>query len=229
MDFKTLLQLPVLDINQVISLLQEIADKERSKEKPSMPKVSISTQAGHVSGYFVNYNSEKRTILLCDLYDRNAELQYIQSHAIASISLTNINNYTYLFSDGKIAFMPPANEIPTILQLKKDLKNVEVEVKAALNIEIAISFNYDDTPSDIEKYYAAKGIALLKETITSLSEDKLVKTTFTEMITTVDFKLGTENKVVLKNKGLLITLDISKNLKSVASKTELQNKIEQCL
>ena len=229
MDFKTLLQLPVLDINEVISLLQEIADKERSKEKPSMPKVSISTQSGHVSGFFVNYSSEKRTILLCDLYDRNAELQYIQAHAIASISLTNINNYTYLFSDGKIAFMPPANEIPTILQLKKDMKNLEVELKNALDLEMAISFSYDDTPSDIHKYYAVKGVELLKETIISLSEDDLVKTTLAEMITTVDFKLGTENTVELKNKGLLITLDISKNLKSVASKTELQHKIEKCL
>ena len=72
MDFKTMLQLPVLDTNEVINILQEIADLERCKERPQMPQVTISTHSDSASGFFVNYDSDKKTILLCDLYDRKA-------------------------------------------------------------------------------------------------------------------------------------------------------------
>ena len=59
MDFKTMLQLPVLDTNEVLKILQEIADIERKKEKPQMLQVTISTHSGGASGFFVNYDSEK--------------------------------------------------------------------------------------------------------------------------------------------------------------------------
>jgi len=99
MDFKTMLQLPVLDNNQVLEMLLEIAAIERDKERPQMPQVTISTNLDSTSGFFVNYDSDKKAILLCDLFDGKAQFNYISAHAISSISISNINKYAYLLSD----------------------------------------------------------------------------------------------------------------------------------
>jgi len=171
MDFKTMLQFPVLDTKTVIHILQEIADIERHEERPQMPQVTISTHSDSASGFFVNYDSEKHTILLCDMYDRKAEFQYIESHAISSISLRNIDKYAYLLTDGSIPFTPNPEDIPTLLQIKKDIKALEVELQQSLGKEIAITFDYEDTPEDLFKFYASKVIVLLQKTFANMAAD----------------------------------------------------------
>ena len=148
MDFKTMLQLPVLETNQVLNILQEIADIERKEDRPRMPKVTICTHGDSATGFFVNYDAEKRVVFLCDIYDRDAQFQYIKVHTISSISFSNINKYGYLLSDGKIPFIPDDSEIPTLLQLKKDIKNLELETKTLLDKDIAFSYKLKETPED---------------------------------------------------------------------------------
>ena len=229
MDFKTMLQLPVLDTNAVINILQEIADIERKEDRPRMPKVSITTHSDSASGFFVNYDAEKKVVLLCDIYDRDAQFQYIEVHSISSISLSNINKYGYLLSDGKIPFTPDASEIPTVLQLKKDTKALEQEVKDALGKEISIAYKYEGTPEDLDKFYASKVLSLLKETFSKIAVDHLAKEAFTEAITTVNFNLGMENNSTLENEVLSITVDTSKGLKTFLKAARLQEQIEKCL
>ncbi|MDW5290154.1 hypothetical protein [Formosa sp. PL04] len=229
MDFKTMLQLPVLDTNQVLKILQEIANIERKEDKPRMPKVTISTHSDSASGFFVNYDSEKHVILLCDIYDRDAQFQYIESHSISSISLSNINKYGYLLSDGKIPFIPDASEIPTVLQLKKDINTLELEVKEALGKEISIGYMHDGIPEDLDKFYASKVLNLLKEILAKIAVDNLAKDAFIESIAIVNFNLGEQNNSSLVNDVLSITVDISKGLKSFPSAIKLQDQIEKCL
>ena len=112
MDFKTMLQLPVLEISQVLKTLQGIADEERNKEKPQMPNVSIGTSRGNVSGYFINYDTEKSIVLLGNWYDHKPDLQYVELHAIASISLGNIENFqmvTFLLRQIQTMYQPYFN------------------------------------------------------------------------------------------------------------------------
>lgn len=229
MDFKTMLQLPVLDTNAVLKIVQEIADIERKEERPHMPKVSISTHSDTASGFFVNYDTEKKVVLLCDIYDRDAQFQYIEVNSISSISLSNINKYGYLLSDGKIPFTPNADEIPTVLQLKKDIKALELEVKAVVEKEISIAYMHEATPEDLDKYYAAKIVVLLKETLSKIAAEHLAKEAFTEAITTVNFNLGTENKASLEKEVLSITIDTSKGVKTFPKAIKLQEQIEKCL
>jgi len=229
MDFKTMLQLPVLDTNAVLKIVQEIADIEREADRPHMPKVSISTHSGSASGFFVNHDAEKKVVLLCDIYDRDAQFQYIEVNSISSISLSNINKYGYLLSDGKIPFVPSADEIPTVLQLKKDIKALELEVKAVLEKEISIAYTYEGTPEDLDKFYASKIVTLLKETFSKIGADNLAKEAFTEAITAVNFNLGVENKSALEKDVLSITVDTSKGLKTFPKAKVLQSQIEKCL
>lgn len=227
MDFKTMLQLPVLDTNEILKIVQEIADIERKTERPSMPKVAISTHSDTASGFFVNYDTEKKMVLLCDIYDRDAQFQYMDVRSISSISLSNINKYSYLLSDGKIPFTPDASEIPTVLQLKKDIKNLELEIKDALGKEIAITYVHDGTPEDIEKFYASKVIALLKETLSKIAADHLAKVAFTDAISTVNFCLGNAHKLSRDKEIITITIDTSKGLKSFPKMMQLQEQIEK--
>ncbi|WP_299778996.1 hypothetical protein [uncultured Formosa sp.] len=229
MDFKTMLQLPVLGTNEVINILQEIADIERKEDRPRMPKVTICTHGDSASGFFVNYDSEKKVVLLCDIYDRDAQFQYIEVHAISSISFSNVNKYGYLLSDGKILFTPDPSEIPTVLQLKKDINALELEVKAALDKEIAIGYKFDGTPEDLDKFYASKIIVLLKETLSNIAADNLAKAAFSESISTVEFSLGTENKSSLEKGVVSLTIDTSKGLKSFPKAKGLQAQIEKQL
>lgn len=229
MDFTTMLQLPVLDTNEVLKIAQEIADIERKEERPRMPKVSIRTHCDSASGFFVNYDSQKQVVLLCDIYDRDAQFQYIQVHSISSISLSNINKYGYLLSDGTIPFVPDASEIPTMLQLKKDIHSLELEVKGLLEKEIVIVYKNVETPEDLEKFYASKAISLLKETLSKIAADNLAKEAFTKSISTIDFNLGQENKSSLEKEVISITIDTSKGLKSFPKAAVLQGLIEKGL
>ncbi|WP_159023682.1 hypothetical protein [Formosa sp. L2A11] len=229
MDFKTMLQLPVLDTNAILKILQEIADIERKEDRPQMPQVSISTYSSSASGFFVTHDKEKNMILLCDMYDRKSQFQYIESGSISSISISNIDKYGYLLSDGKIPFTPHASEIPTVLQLKKDVKALELELKDALEKEITISYVYEGISEDLDKYYVSKVLSILKETLSNIAADNLAKEAFTEVIETVNFNLGTENKTTLENEVISITVDISKGLKSFPKVKELQAQIEEQL
>ncbi|MHA7943945.1 hypothetical protein ACJOV8_012790 [Formosa sp. 3Alg 14/1] len=229
MDFKTMLQFPVLDTNQVINILQDIADIERKEDRPRMPKVTICTHGDSASGFFVNYDAEKKVVLLCDIYDRDAQFQYIQVHSISSISFSNVNKYGYLLSDGKIPFTPDPSEIPTVLQLKKDIKALELEVQTALNKEISIAFKYDSTPEDLDKYYASKVLSLLKETLSKIASDHLAKEAFTAAISTVEFTLGNENTSTLNENSVVLTIDTTKGLKSYPKAITLQSLIEKGL
>ncbi|WP_434036241.1 hypothetical protein [Formosa sp. 4Alg 33] len=229
MDFKTMLQFPVLDTNQVINILQDIADIERKEDRPRMPKVTICTHGDSASGFFVNYDAEKKVVLLCDIYDRDAQFQYIQVHSISSISFSNVNKYGYLLSDGKIPFTPDPSEIPTVLQLKKDIKALELEVQTALDKEISIAFRYDGTPEDLDKYYASKVLSLLKETLSKIASDHLAKEAFTAAISTVEFTLGNKNTSTLNKNGVVLTIDTTKGLKSYPKATTLQSLIEKGL
>lgn len=229
MDFKTMLQLPVLDTKTVINVLQEIADIERNEERPQMPQVSITTSSSSANGFFVNYDSDKHTILLCDMYDRKSQFQYIEVHSVASITVSNINKYSYLLSDGNIPFVPEDDEIPTVLQLKKDIKALEEEVKASLEKEVSIAFNYNGTPEAIDKFYASKVIKLLQKTLSNIAADNLAKNAFTDTITTVNFCLGLENKTVQEKEVITITVDTSKGLKSFPKEKQLQEQIEKGL
>ncbi|SIQ30146.1 hypothetical protein [Maribacter ulvicola] len=229
MDFKTMLQLPVLEISQVLKTLQGIANEERNKEKPQMPNVSISTSTGHVSGYFINYDTEKNIVLLGNWYDHKADLQYVELHSIASISLGNINNYLYQFSDGAIPFVPNEDEVPTLLQLKKEIRDLEQSAEKMLGKAVAINYAYEEKPEDLEKYYATKIISILKGTLMSIAADPLAKEAFINAINELSFRQCEENKVSLENGNLSISLDLSKGLKTVASINKLQDLIEKCL
>ncbi|WP_458627063.1 hypothetical protein [Winogradskyella sp. PC D3.3] len=229
MDFKTMLQLPVLDTNEVLKILQDIANIEREAERPRMPKVAISTHSGSASGFFVNYDSEKKTILLCDIYDRDAQFQYIESHSVSSISLSNINKYAYLLSDGKIPFTPEPSDIPTLLQLKKDIKSLEVELQTAFEKEITVSYIYEGTPEDLDKFYASKVLSLLKETLVNIAADHLAKEAFIGSIATVQFNLGTATTVTLENDVVSIGINTSKGLQSFPTAKTLQDQIEKGL
>lgn len=229
MDFKTMLQLPVLETNQVLNILQEIADIERKEDRPRMPKVTICTHGDSATGFFVNYDAEKRVVFLCDIYDRDAQFQYIQVHTISSISFSNINKYGYLLSDGKIPFIPDDSEIPTLLQLKKDIKNLELETKTLLDKDIAFSYKLKETPEGLDKYYASKIIVLLKDTLTKIANEPLAKTAFSEAISAINFELGTENIAHLNQGVITVTIDTSKGLKSFPKAKALQNKIEKDL
>ena len=229
MDFKTMLQLPVLDTNEVLAIVQEIADIERKEERPRMPKVAISTHSDTASGFFVNYNAEKKVVLLCDIYDRDAQFQYIEVRSISSISLSNINKHAYLLSDGNISFTPDADDIPTVLQLKKDIKNLELEIKEALEKEISIVYMYNGTPEDLDKFYASKVVPLLKETLSKIATDHLAKAAFTEAISTINFCLGSENNLIRDKEVITVTIDSSKGLKSFIKAKQLQDQIEKFL
>ncbi|MGS2763018.1 hypothetical protein [Sinomicrobium sp. M5D2P9] len=229
MDFKTMIQLPVLETSQVLEVLQEIANKERNQERPNMPKVSISNSSGQVSGYFINYDADKGVILVGNWYDNQADLQYINFHGISSISVANIKNYAYLLSDGKIPFIPDPNEVPTMLQLKKEIKNLSLALKDTLGKELTITYRHTDTSTDTEKFYAGRVINLLKETLNTVSEDNLAKKAFTETVNTLHFSFSEENTVTLENDELHVSLSLAKGWKSVASKTELQDQIEKTL
>ena len=229
MDFKTMLQLPVLEISQVLKTLQGIADEERNKEKPQMPNVSIGTSRGNVSGYFINFDTEKSIVLLGNWYDHKPDLQYVELHAIASITLGNIENYLYQFSDGNIPFTPNADDVPTVLQLKKEIRDVEQSVEKMLGKAIVINYDYAEKPEDLEKYYAKKTIVLLQETLAAIAADALAKEAFVNAVEELSFHLGEENTVNLQNNMLTVCLNFSEGLKSVASKTVLQDRIEKCL
>lgn len=229
MDFKTMLQFPVLDPQSIIQILKEIADIERKEERPQMPQVTISTHSDSASGFFVNYDSEKHTILLCDMYDRKSEFQYIDSRSISSITLRNVDKYAYLLSDGKVPLTPNPDEIPTVLQLKKDIKALEEDLEGRLEKALSIAFKYEDTPEDIEKYYASKVLKLLQSTFCNIASDPLAKTAFTEAVSTVNFSLGSENKTVKDNKVISITVNTSKGLKSIVKDKQLQEQIEKFL
>jgi len=229
MDFKTMLQFPVLDTKTVIHILQEIADIERHEERPQMPQVTISTHSDSASGFFVNYDSEKHTILLCDMYDRKAEFQYIESHAISSISLRNIDKYAYLLTDGSIPFTPNPEDIPTLLQIKKDIKALEVELQQSLGKEIAITFEYEDTPEDLFKFYASKVIVLLQKTFANMAADALAKSAIIEAVSSVKFSLSNDNISTLENGELNITINTKKGLKSFPKASKLQEQIEKFL
>ncbi|CDF79629.1 conserved hypothetical protein [Formosa agariphila KMM 3901] len=229
MDYKTMLQLPVLDTNEVINILQEIADIERKEDRPRMPKVTICTHGDSATGFFVNYDAEKKVVFLCDIYDRDAQFQYIAVHTISSISLSNINKYGYLLSKGKIPFTPDSSEIPTGLQLKKDIKALELEFKDALGKDISIMYKHDGTPEDLDKYYASKVISLLKETLSKIASDHLAKEAFTAAISTVEFALGNKNTSTLNKNVVALTIDITKGLKSFPKAITLQSLIEKGL
>ena len=229
MDFKTMLELPALDTDQVVKILQEIADKERKQEKPQMPQVSISTHSGSASGFFVNHCTEKKVILLADMYDHKAHFQYIASHSISTISVSNIDKYAYLFSDGRIPFSPDKSEIPSLLQLKKHIKTLELALNDSLGKEVSIAYSYKETPTDLEKFYASKVLGLLKETLSNIAKDKMANEAFSESISSLNFKLGSENNVLLQENMLSITIDISKALKSFPDTAQLQNQIEKNL
>ncbi|WP_430427507.1 hypothetical protein [Maribacter litoralis] len=229
MDFKTMLQLPVLEISQVLKTLQGIADEERNKERPQMPNVSIGTSRGNVSGYFINYDTEKSIVLLGNWYDHKADLQYVELHSIASISLGNINNYLYQFSDGTIPFAPNEDEVPTLLQLKKEIRDLEQSAEKMFGKEIAINYVYEEKPEDVEKFYANKIISILEGTLKLIATEPLAKEAFVNAVNELAFTQGEENKVSLKNGNLSISLDLSKGLKSVASTNKLQDLIEKCL
>ncbi|QDO94484.1 hypothetical protein FNB79_11080 [Formosa sediminum] len=229
MDFKTMLQLPVLDTTEVIKIVQEIADIERKEERPHMPKVTVSTHSDTVSGFFVNYSAAKQVILLCDIYDRDAQFTYINVHSISSISLSHINKYGYLLSDGTVPFTPEADDIPTLLQLKKEIKALELQLEASLEKAVSIVFDYEETPEDLDKYYASKILVLIKETISKMAADHLAKAAFTASISTVYFTLGTANTATLEGDALRINIHTSKGVKSFPKAEKLQELIENNL
>ncbi|MBP1840537.1 hypothetical protein [Formosa algae] len=229
MDFKTMLQLPVLDTTEVLNILQEIADLERHKERPQMPQVTISTTNDSATGFFVNYDSDKRTILLCDMYDRKAQFQYIASHSVSSVSIRNIEAYGYLLSDGTILFTPSDDEIPTVLQLKKDIKALEDDAQSLLGKPLAISYNYEGTPEDLDKFYASKVLTVLQNTLSKIGADHLAKTAFTDAIASLNFTLGKDNTSVLNQDVLTLTIDTTKGLKSFPKAAQLQEQIETFL
>ena len=109
------------------------------------------------------------------------------------------------------------------------MNSVALDLKAALNKQIAVTYSYQDTPNDNQKYYAHSAITLLKDTMANIAKDNLSKAAFTESVSTIQFNLDTTNAVSLAAGTLSITLDVSKSLKSVASAHQLQELIEACL
>ncbi|WP_417886664.1 hypothetical protein [Zunongwangia sp.] len=229
MDFKTMLQLPVIETSEILKILQEVADNERKREKPNMPKISFSNTDGTISGYFINYDADKGVVLIGNWYDNEADLQYVSFHSISCIMLQNVKDYVHLLSDGKIPFTPDPKDVPTQLQLKKEIKTAVLALQEALGNELTINYDAGENPSDTEKLYAKKAIQLLQETISTLAENKLAKEAFSENIATVNFQFTEANKVELNKQVLSISFNIEKGWKSVLRKTELQNEIEKNL
>jgi hypothetical protein len=116
-----------------------------------------------------------------------------------------------------------------MLQLKKDIHSLELEVKGLLEKEIAISYKSDETPADLEKFYASKVISLLKETLSKIAADNLAKEAFTKSISTINFNLGDKNNSNLEKEVISITIDTSKGLKSFPKAAALQSLIEKGL
>gem|GEM_PF-1513917 len=229
MNFKTMLQLPVLETNEVLKILQEVADHERKQENPNMPKISFSNTEGTISGYFINYDRDKGVVLIGNWYDNEADLQYVSFHSISCIMLQNVKDYVHLLSDGKIPFTPRPEEVPTQLQLKKELKAAGVALKEPLGKTLSIVFNAGENPSDTQKYYAKKAIDLLQETLVILAENNLAKEAFSETVEAIEFEFAKANTIELSDSMLRITFNLEKGWKSVLNKTELQNAIEKNL
>lgn len=224
-----MLQLPVLETKQVLTILQQVAQEERNQEQPNMPKVTISSNTGNASGYFIDFQEEKGVILIGNWYANQVELQYVNFFSISSISITNIDEYLYLLSDGKIPFVPNANQVPTMLKLKREIKAADLALQEAIGKEVSLTFNAGETPSDTEKFYAKKAIQFLKETLLSLAENELAKEAFSESIDTINFEISETNEVQLNERVLGISLNLKKGWKSIFSKIELQNEIEKNL
>ena len=229
MDFKAMLQLPVLETNEVLEILQEVADHERKQEKPNMPKVSFSNTDGTISGYFINYDADKRVVLIGNWYDNEADLQYVSFHSISCVMLQNVKDYVHLLSDGKIPFTPDPKDIPTQLQFKKDIKTAVLAIQEILGKEITIKFDAGENPSDTEKFYAKKAILLVQETISTLAENKLAKEAFVEGIDAIAFNFSEKNTVMLNERSFTISFNLQKGWKSVLSKIQLQKEIEKNL
>ena len=229
MNFKTMLQLPVLETNEVLKILQEVADHERKQENPNMPKISFSNTDATISGYFINYDPDKGVVLIGNWYDNEADLQYVSFQSISCIMLQNVKEYVHLLSDGKIAFTPRPEDVPTKLQLKKEIKAAAMALQKPLEKALNIVFNTGENPSDTEKYYAKKAINFLQETLVILAENNLAKEAFSENVDAIEFKFTKANKVELTESVLHINFNLEKGWKSVFSKTELQNAIEKNL
>ena len=229
MDFKTMVQLPVIETREVLKILQEVADHERKQENPNMPKISFSNTDGTISGYFINYDADKGVVLIGNWYDNEADLQYVSFHSISCIMLQNVKDYVHLLSDGTIPFTPNPKDVPTQLQLKKEIKATVLALQEGLGKELTVTFDAGENPSDTEKFYTKKAIQFLKETILSLAENKLAKEAFSESIDTVTFEISTTNAVQLNERVLHISFNLEKGWKSIFSKTELQDEIEKNL
>ncbi|WBL21123.1 hypothetical protein [Zunongwangia sp. HRR-M8] len=229
MDFKTMLQLPVIETSEVLKILQEVADNERKRENPNMPKISFSNTDGTISGYFINYDADKGVVLIGNWYDNEADLQYVSFHSISCIMLQNVKDYVHLLSDGKIPFTPDSKDVPTQLQLKKEIKIAVLALQESLGKELKIKFDAGENTTDTEKFYAKKAIAFIKETITTLAENNLAKEAFSESIDTINFNFSEENTVTLNERSFTISFNIEKGWKSIFSKMQLQNEIEKNL
>ena len=69
----------------------------------------------------------------------------------------------------------------------------------------------------------------MQETLAAIAADALAKEAFVNAVEELSFHLGEENTVNLQNNMLTVCLNFSEGLKSVASKTVLQDRIEKCL
>lgn len=232
MDFKTMLQLPAMPTAKIIEILQQIVEKERSNDNPDIPQVRITAGAsGSYAGYFIDYNKNDRTILLGNWFDNQSELNYIDYSTVTGISVSRANKYAYLFSNGKIPFVPAEGDVPTMLKLKEAIKDTQMAFKIALKVshDVIIEWNKPEVPTDTDKYYAKEFLNTLKNAVTAICADNLGREAFAESVKKLVYKFGTENTVTLNGDEMLVTANMERNWQTVPSATMLQEMMEKCL
>lgn len=232
MDFKTMLQLPAMPTAKIIEILQQIVEKERSNDNPDIPEVRITAGAsGSYAGYFIDYNKSDRTILLGNWFDNQSELNYIDYGTVTGISVSRANKYAYLFSNGKIPFVPTEGDVPTMLKLKEAIKDTQMAFKIALKVshDVIIEWNKPEAPTDTDKYYAKEFLNTLKNAVTAICADNLGREAFAESVKKLAYKFGTENTVTINGDEMLVTANLERNWQTVLSATMLQEMMEKCL
>lgn len=232
MDFKTMLQLSAMPTAKIIEILQQIVEKERSNDNPDIPQVRITTGAsGSYAGYFIDYNKNDGTILLGNWFDNQSELNYIDYGTVTGISVSRANKYAYLFSNGKIPFVPAEGDVPTMLKLKEAIKDTQMAFKIALKVphDVIIEWNKPEATTDTDKYYAKEFLNTLKNAVTAICADNLGREAFAESVKKLVYKFGTENTVTLNGDEMLVTANMERNWQTVPSATMLQEMMEKCL
>ncbi|MFL9837310.1 hypothetical protein ABS768_07370 [Flavobacterium sp. ST-75] len=232
MDFKTMLQLPAMPTTKIIEILQQIVEKERDSDNPDIPQVRITAGAsGSYAGYFIDYNKDDRAILLGNWFDNQSELNYIDYGIVTGITVSRANKYAYLFSDGKIPFVPAEGDVPTMLKLKEAIKDTQAALKIALKVphDVIIEWNKPEVPRDTDKYYAKEFLSTLKNAVACICADNLGREAFAESVKKLVYEFGTENKVILNGEEMLVTVNLERNWQTIPSAIMLQEMMEKCL